>query len=84
MMREFFEVLGVTLAIIFGAAIILLGAFALLYVLIDPPSCAARWPGQSEWSFWSGCMVETNRGMIPQDMLTPADIGVVIGGEAAQ
>lgn len=52
------------------AVLLLVGA----YTVIDPRMCGARWPGASEWSFWGGCRVQTERGMVPQDMLQINDV----------
>ena len=78
-MNGFFtEVILPTLGVLVGSIVLVLGLTALIYVITAPPSCEARWGERGEWSFWAGCMVSTNRGMMPEDMLVPADIGVVV------
>lgn len=52
--------------------------FVAVYVVVDPRVCSERWEDRARWGFWSGCLVETNRGYLPQGVIRGVDIGVEV------
>jgi hypothetical protein len=70
------EVLVPFTAIAVGFTVLFVAILGTAYAIIDPKQCKAHWGDRGNWSFWGGCMVETNRGRIPENMLNGVDIGV--------
>lgn len=68
-----FAIVAVVAAI--GAAVMVPAA-----AMVNSAHCHAAWKDRAEWGFWSGCMVKTNRGLLPESLLNSVDIGTVVEG----
>lgn len=72
-----------------SVALIAMGAFAviiaiivifvnLIIIYVDPVKCEARWGERAKFEYWAGCLVETNKGYLPERAVTAVDIGAVL------
>lgn len=79
-MRDFMEFMSVMAGAVFGGLAFLVAVAATIATITGPRVCNAKWGDRAEWGFWSGCMVETNRGMIPAEKLNGHDLGIILQG----
>ena len=70
--------LGLALVVVLGS---FFGVVTLAVQVLGPPSCEAAWGDNGRWEFWSGCMVKTNRGWLPNGHVRAIDIGVTVEGQ---
>lgn len=59
----------ITVGVVIGIAISI--EFAL-----GERSCLGRWGDRGSWSFFGGCVVQTENGVVPEDIITFGDLTV--------
>lgn len=59
---------GISFVVSLTVTLMLIGSYA------DKKACYAKWGDfRAEWGFWSGCMVEVNGVMVPEQVIRTID-----------
>lgn len=58
--------------------IIILSVGAVVYNVTGAKECEAKWGNRAKWTYWSACLVETNKGYLPEGAVFGVDVGVQI------